>query len=360
MGSLRTILAIAVVVYHSFMIFGLRLCGGQIAVESFYMISGFYMALILNEKYVGPGHYFKFIKSRFVRIFPVYWVILITAVLVSVIGYYAFGKPYYLSRYITNHGCLSGLTIFYFILENVMVIGQELMYFMRINELCSPEFVYNVFSYKQGAYQYLFVPQAWSISIEFLFYLIAPFLVTKKVKWQLVLVVLGLGIKFYYAYWEYLRFDPWTYRFFPFELAFFLIGSLGYRYYKYLETKPVSNRVGYVLLSLCFIGVFSIHEMPLPDKLKPVLFYIMVACSIPYIFSAFKNNKTDRYIGELSFTIYISHHLVVSILRGYFFSHPHLMVYYGYLTVTVSILLALILQYVLVKPIERYRAKIFS
>ena len=51
MGILRTILALAVVVYHSYKLFGLRMCGGQVAVESFYMISGFYMALILNEKY---------------------------------------------------------------------------------------------------------------------------------------------------------------------------------------------------------------------------------------------------------------------------------------------------------------------
>jgi len=73
MGILRTILAIAVVVYHSYKIFGLRMCGGQVAVETFYMISGFYMALILNEKYVGKGSYKKFISSRFFIKFTVYW-----------------------------------------------------------------------------------------------------------------------------------------------------------------------------------------------------------------------------------------------------------------------------------------------
>ena len=98
MGILRTILALAVVVYHSFKIFGLHMCGGQVAVESFYMISGFYMALILNEKYVGIGSYKKFILSRFYRIFPVYWVVLLAALLLSVIGYYIFDKPFYLSR----------------------------------------------------------------------------------------------------------------------------------------------------------------------------------------------------------------------------------------------------------------------
>ena len=115
MGILRTILALAVVVYHSYKFFGLRMCGGQVAVETFYIISCFYMALILNEKYVGVGSYKKFILSRFYRIFPVYWIILILALLLSLVGYFGFNQPYYLSRYTHNNSCLSGLTILYFV-----------------------------------------------------------------------------------------------------------------------------------------------------------------------------------------------------------------------------------------------------
>ena len=180
MGILRTILALAVVVYHSFKIFGLHMCGGQVAVESFYMISGFYMALILNEKYVGLGSYKKFILSRFYRIFPLYWGILLIALIVSLIGYFAFNHPYYLARYISNSSCLSGVTIFYFILENFIVIGQDVLYFLRLDELCKPILTYNVLSFKHTGYQYLLVPQAWSISLELMFYCIAPFMVRKK------------------------------------------------------------------------------------------------------------------------------------------------------------------------------------
>jgi peptidoglycan/LPS O-acetylase OafA/YrhL len=360
MGILRTILALAVVVYHSFKIFGLHMCGGQVAVESFYMISGFYMALILNEKYVGIGSYKKFILSRFYRIFPVYWIILSCALLMSVIGYLAFDKAFYLSRYISNYHCLSFITILYFIAENIIVMGQDVLYFLRLDELCKPVLTYNVLSYKHTGYQYLLVPQAWSISIEFMFYLVAPFLVTKHFKWQLAFVVIGIAAKIYFDHVRYLSFDPWTYRFFPFELAFFLAGSLAYKYYKHIEDKSVSTLLGKALLAICVLGVFFIDELKMEENWRNSLFYVVLVCSLPFLFHAFKNSRIDRYIGELSFSLYICHHLVVSLCRGWFFSHPPYIVFYGYTVVLSSLMLAFLLQITAVKAIEQYRKKRFS
>ncbi len=336
------------------------MCGGQVAVESFYMISGFYMALILNEKYIGTGSYKKFILSRFYRIFPVYWIILACALLMSVVGYLAFDKAFYLSRYISNYNCLSATTIIYFVVENILVMGQDLLYFLRLDELCKPLFTYNVLSYKHTGYQYLLVPQAWSISIECMFYLIAPFLVTKPFKWQVALVAIGIGAKIYFDHVHYLCFDPWTYRFFPFELAFFLGGSLAYRYYKQIEHTSIPPRLGKALLIICILGVFFIDELPVEENWRNSLFYIVVLCSLPYLFQAFKNSRIDRYIGELSFSLYICHHLVVSLFRGWFFSHPSYIIYYGYTVVLTSLILAFILQITAVNAIEKYRAKRFS
>jgi len=50
MGFIRIILAIAVVIVHTEPIFGFELVRGRVAVQSFFIISGFYMAMILNEK----------------------------------------------------------------------------------------------------------------------------------------------------------------------------------------------------------------------------------------------------------------------------------------------------------------------
>lgn len=360
MGILRTILALAVVVYHSNKIFGLRMCGGQVAVEAFYIISGFYMALILNEKYTGPGHYKKFILSRFFRIFPVYWIVLILALALSLIGYTAFDRPYYLARYISNYECLSGFTIFYFILENLIVFGQDILYFLRLDELCRPILTYNVLSYKHAGYQYLLVPQAWTMSIECMFYLVAPFLVTRKLKWQIALVLVGLMTKIYFANMHYLSFDPWTYRFFPFELAFFLAGSLAYYFYKYLQQKPVANIYGYILLFISVCGIFIYDKINLADQPKNSIYYAFILGSIPFIFLAFKDSKMDRYIGELSFSLYISHHLMVSVFRVWFFANPQYLYLYGYTVVLSSLIMAVLLQILVIKNIEIYRKKRFS
>lgn len=355
MGILRTILAIAVVVYHSYKIFGLRMCGGQVAVESFYMISGFYMALILNEKYTGEGSYKKFILSRFIRIFPVYWLVLAIVVILSVILYLFMEQPLYLGRYIANYNCLSMSTILFFVFENIVVLGQELLYFLKLDELCSPQLTYHVFSFNHTGYQYLFVPQAWSISLEFVFYIIAPFLVTKAVRWQIALIILGIGAKIFFANTYYLSFDPWTYRFFPFELPFFLAGSIAYRSFKSIEKRPIPKYFGTMLLVICILLIFIYDNITIKDEVKSAVFYCICLISLPFIFREYMHHKMDRYIGELSFSIYISHHVIVSLMRGYFFSKPELIPYYGYSVVIASLLLAIVFQHTIISRIEVYR-----
>ena len=359
MGILRTILALAVIVYHSYVFLGLRMCGGQVAVEAFYIISGFYMALILNEKYIGEGSYKKFILSRFYRIFPVYWFILLSAFLLSLVGYFMFNHPHYLARYISNKECLSFFTILYFALENIIVLGQDICYFLRLDEFCNPLFTYKTLSYSHTGYQYLFVPQAWSISVEFMFYIIAPFLVTKQVKWQLGIVMLGLFIKYYFANFHYLSFDPWTYRFFPFELSFFMAGSLAYKIYKIIPTNKNLSYVGYGLLSICILVVFLFEYIHLKDQVKASLFYCLIFISIPFIFLVFMHKPWDRIIGEYSFSLYISHHLIVSLFRNYFFAHPSYLYLYGYVVVFSSLIIAWMLQITLIKVIEFKRQKIW-
>ncbi len=74
MGTLRFLLAL-VVAYGHFAV-PLSFPTSDIAVQSFFVISGFYMALVLNEKY-GPGSYWLFISNRLLRLWPAYFVVLI-------------------------------------------------------------------------------------------------------------------------------------------------------------------------------------------------------------------------------------------------------------------------------------------
>jgi peptidoglycan/LPS O-acetylase OafA/YrhL len=85
MGLIRLLLAISVITTHSTSIFGLNFIQGQIAVEIFFMISGFYMALILIEKYNKKTDYKIFISNRLLKIFPTYWLILVISFFYQII-----------------------------------------------------------------------------------------------------------------------------------------------------------------------------------------------------------------------------------------------------------------------------------
>ena len=64
MGVIRFLFALTVLLSHEVDLFGLTLTGSIIAVQCFYIISGFYMGIILEEKY-KLSDYKLFISNRF-------------------------------------------------------------------------------------------------------------------------------------------------------------------------------------------------------------------------------------------------------------------------------------------------------
>src|SRR2546430_17049072 len=77
MGALRFILAISVAYGHAGDFLGFPLIPGDTAVQCFYAVSGFYMALVLNGKYrPESSSYFLLISNRFARLFPAFAAVL--------------------------------------------------------------------------------------------------------------------------------------------------------------------------------------------------------------------------------------------------------------------------------------------
>src|SRR5260370_42618312 len=78
MGFVRILLGISIVFSHAGKPFGYDMIPTKTAIQAFFIISGFYMALILNEKYASQKNSYKlFITNRFLRIFPLYWFMLL-------------------------------------------------------------------------------------------------------------------------------------------------------------------------------------------------------------------------------------------------------------------------------------------
>ena len=78
MGTLRLLLAMSVVYGHVGLmsVLGVPSIPGDTAVQAFYAISGFYMALVLNETYTAKDSTYRlFLTNRFLRLFPAYAVV---------------------------------------------------------------------------------------------------------------------------------------------------------------------------------------------------------------------------------------------------------------------------------------------
>src|SRR5262245_23622024 len=95
-GYLRTYLALCVIAAHSNDIFPWSTHDGRQAVQIFFCISGFYMAMIISGRYRSVR---EFYISRWLRIFGPYYAILIMVILWSTVCGLLFGNWLSLTAY---------------------------------------------------------------------------------------------------------------------------------------------------------------------------------------------------------------------------------------------------------------------
>lgn len=360
MGIIRTLLALAVVVYHSYYFFGEKMTGGTVAVQAFFIISGFYMAMILNEKYTQrKGSWKLFITNRFLRLYPLYWIVLLLAIATSAVSYFVWDRPLYLYHWVARAENMQWSVLAFAVIVNIFIFGSDWMFFTKPNyETGGLELTKRALDFKPLTSNMLFVPQVWTLGIELCFYLIAPFLVRRRWWLQLLIVLASLGYRYHVYHNHFWSWDPWSYRFFPFEIALFMAGSLAYQFYVRIRERNFSP----VLMSVIwFIVPFLIFYYPhadwIAESARRWIFYGCVLATLPFVFHFTKNFRWDRWIGELSFPIYIGHHLIMMVIKPYFWEHAEHMYWFGICTIAGSVIFAVFLWKFVVDPIEKIRQK---
>ncbi len=312
MGVIRILLAIAVVLAHSEPIFGYSYMSGKVAVQVFYIISGFYMSLILNEKY---NSYKLFISNRFLRLFPMYWLVLVLTIIVSIGGIFLTNGLEYgrLDGFKNFHENLSVFGWIIVLFSNVFLIFQDIIMFINTNTDGSLTTILYNNPNTISLHKFLIVPQAWTIGVELAFYLIAPFIVRKNIYLLIFLLSTSLFIK-HLLNSNGLNYDPWTYRFFPAEMTFFFLGILSYKLYIKIKDVKINKLLANIVLSIELILILSYNYIR--PEIFEILFVIQFSVLLPILFIHTKYWKIDRYIGELSYPIYISHIFIITILNG--------------------------------------------
>jgi peptidoglycan/LPS O-acetylase OafA/YrhL len=358
MGIIRILLALSVLICHSTPLFGLKLVDGNIAVQLFFIISGFYMAMVLSEKYTLEKDrlfYLSFYKSRFLRLYPVF-------VIVSVLCWIYFGALTIFFGNIPANGFVdifqrmpwwgSVLSIF----SNITMLGQDIPSLFHV----SSDGVMHLFhsritgTAEDGALwvgQTRTIGQAWSVGSEIWFYLFAPLLISRSVVSIISIAIVSLSIKIFMESNHLL-----TYFFFPAQLFFFLIGVLAYKLRRTNErTNERTKKMGFLGLSLFSFSII-IYQF-VDNQYYQIFLYILLACFIHPIFSITSHLKIDRLIGELSYPIYMIHMLVLTISTNMLHKFLGSTTVPSWIILIVSILFSLAVYFYIDKPLSQYRKR---
>jgi peptidoglycan/LPS O-acetylase OafA/YrhL len=290
----------------------LRIFHSFVAVCTFFIVSGFYMSLVLHETYGSRPHGIAdFYLNRILRLFPTYWVVMVV---------------YFLYR-----GFSGGLLDW---LKQAALFPNVLWGTLALEPT-------NV----------LVLGQMYTVGLEILFYAMAPMVVRRSLP-VLVLLFVAAAVLHFVPWYLGLPARPWQYEFFPSILVFFLAGALSYRLYCALRTLTFDRRWGHLAwLVLILYGVRYGHiSGPFTNAVVPLVFYALITIAIPLLFIASKDSKTDRFLGDLSYPLYVVHFAVIYTIGT---AYPNAL-----LVTAVSLVLSVALVVLVERPVDTFRHRL--
>ena len=266
---------------------------GRFAVFGFFLVSGFLITSILDNKYLAAEgmDFLPFFVSRFIRILPLYWLVLTIFIVFS------------------NHIKIQNLKEFF---GNYALFPAGIWgFFLNVR--------------KSGPLlDHLFIGSAWSLSLDLVFYLMSPFLVwmfyRKPTHFWAIFTLVGiyfLIFLFPYSFNGSIRsttgnFDR-IYTTGEFCLFTFMIGMIAYFY----RRSIVSNSFG-ALISL-FILIYILY-FPFYIKNSFVslsLGFLSLSIIINYLYKN-GNSHFDQFLSNFTFSIYLIHRPIIRSVKWEF------------------------------------------
>ena len=281
-GTLRTLLALNVVLLHIFNIPNL----GNSSVSVFFLLSGFLMTLIMKEKYNYNLSGFKFFWiNRILRLYPIYYVIIILTVILLILFPEARTHP---KSYLPNSFSewIPNLTLIY------------------------PDF-----------FPYRFTPRlstpTWALTNELFFYFLISLGISKTPKRTILWLLISIG--YFILTYHYFNLPKYRYgAIFAASLPF----AMGSTLYWFIKKHPIKFNSIYpgIIIYMTFIAN-SILSSSFNSGFKEISIYInlLLGLIMVYYFFNLKLNfhfkKYDDYLGNYSYPIYISHYAALIIYQ---------------------------------------------
>ncbi|MFO1540450.1 MAG: acyltransferase family protein [Chloroflexota bacterium] len=333
MGSLRLGLALLVVVFH------LELLGtgplanaGTAAVQIFFLLSGFTIALLLAGRDAG-GPLRLFYAQRLLRLLPVF---LAAQAFWVLVGH---------ERLLAYTAQLPPQSLLYYVLSNVTMLGADIT-----RAICFPTHLGACMLPTEATLD----PPAWSLGPEIAFYLVAPFLV-RRPQGALLLTIAGAVVLHLTALADQPAaaipfIAPWKdsalrYGFYGASLVFFGLGALAWHVVRGgYRPRPV------------VAGALVLLVLPIPTFL-PGWLALAITVAIPALAARTRASAVDRFAGALSYPVYLVHFPVMYALGPWSEERTGIS---GVLPAPAWIVLgtlaaSVVLHLVLEVPVERFR-----
>ena len=308
------------------------------------------MALILNEKYVGKNANFLFYSNRALKIYPIYFINLALLLLWSYFVYKRGVLPGTITLF--HQYTISNSVIAYFVFSNVIIVGLDWLFFFGLGKSGNLFFTSNFnLGPDPKVYNFALNPIAWTVGAELMFYIFAPFVVRRKLWVVLFLLLISLSLRIILAHCGY-EFAPWDDMFFPSQIMFFMGGVISYHLYKFIKEKSIDKKVNISLYFVFLMIICLYYEFFEESYLKQFILYVSTLLLIPFAFILTKKSKLDRFLGDLSYPIYISQFLFIKFVSIKAFPKPFGR---GLSSLVLIIIFSVIVDFIVTKPLEKYR-----
>jgi peptidoglycan/LPS O-acetylase OafA/YrhL len=341
MGLVRLLLALAVLLSH-IPTATVHFIGGGTAVQAFFIVSGFYMSLVLSGKYRDTR---TFWTNRLLRLAPAYFAtMLIAGIALAGWSLTATATPQIFTTAFSNPASAAILAF-----ENFFIVGQHWLYWFKFAPdgglYFDPSGGLPTATANVG-WQALIVPQSWSLSIELFFYALVPWLARLRAGTLISLAAASIALRLL-GYVLPVDYGLWQGRLFSTALFLFLFGMLAHRALPHIQTWPIAVLLtGFALLVAVII---FLPLVPLPAEALRWIVYAAVAFGTPMAFSLTRNNMFDRWIGELSYPIYLSQLFTVALVLTMGWPWP------SWTAILLTFALSAAILTLIERPVDRWR-----
>lgn len=256
---------------------------GYIGVSFFFILSGFVLAYNYHDKMLsGQIKFSQFWLARFARIYPLHLLTLLIAIPLSFTG----NATEWVNRFVLN----------IFLIQSFVPSDDIYFYFNSVS---------------------------WSISDEWFFYLMFPFLVffmlkrryLKFLAFLLLLIPIGLFLVKESYHEKYFYINPLL------RLGDFLIGKMLFRVYRKRKDNEILNNTNTATFaeigSIILLSIFLYFHGDVSQGFRYSCYYWLPMIVLIYTFAYSKgliskllSHKTLVYLGEISFGLYMIHMLV--------------------------------------------------